>query len=132
MVDEFDIIDYVFEAVEAANTGLTIYKDRSATGEVNNHIVINHLNINSNDDETVDFVNRLPVNVNVFIKLNSNGMINRNAMKIAIRAIRTSLKNVSIINGQYRHAHIIWEGRIENLKDGFDCMNIRIDFETDK
>lgn len=132
MADEFDIIDYVYEAVEAANTGLMIYKDRSLTGETNSHIVINHLNINSDDDETIDFVSRLPVNVNVFIKLPSKGMINRTAMKEAVRAIRSSIKQIKSVNGQYRHAHIAWEGRIESAKEGFDCMNIRIDFETDK
>lgn len=132
MADEFDIIDYVYEAVDGANTGMTIYKDNSITGETNNHIVINHLNINSNDDETIDFIAVLPVNVNVFVKLNPNGMVNRTAMKAAVRAIRASLKNISTTDGQYRHAHIAWEGRIESAKDGFDCMNIRLDFETDK
>ncbi len=132
MADEFDIIDIVYNAVASANVGMTIYKDRSSTGEVNNHIVINHLNLNSDEDETVDFTNNLPVNVNVFVKLNDNGMVDRNTMKTAIRAIRTSIKNISSVNGQYRHAHIAWEGRIENLKDGFDCTNIRIDFQTDK
>lgn len=132
MADEFDIIDYVYDAVVAANTGLTVYKDRSITGEANNHIVINHLNLNEGDDEVTDFVSLLPVNVNVFIKLNQNGMIDRAAMKMAVRSIRISIKNISTINGQYRHAHIEWTGRIENLKDGFDCMNIRIVFETDK
>ncbi|MBP1615320.1 MAG: hypothetical protein H6Q13_2768 [Bacteroidetes bacterium] len=132
MADEFDIIDYVYDAVNAANTGMTIYKDNSITGETNNHIVINHLNINSNDDETIDFIAVLPVNVNVFVKLSPNGMINRTVMKAAVRAIRASLKNISTTDGQYRHAHIAWEGRIESAKDGFDCMNIRLDFETDK
>ncbi|WP_071145753.1 hypothetical protein [Bacteroides ihuae] len=132
MADEFDIVDYVYEAVDGANTGMTIYKDNSITGEVNNHIVINHLNINSNDDEEIDFIAVLPVNVNVFVKLNPNGMVNRTAMKAAVRAIRASLKNISTTDGQYRHAHIAWEGRIESAKDGFDCMNIRLDFETDK
>lgn len=132
MADQFDIIDYVYDAVQAADTGFIIYKDRSITGEDNNHIVINHLNLNSNDDETIDFTNNLPVNVNVFVKLNANGTITRTAMKTAVRAIRASIKKISSINGQYRHAHIAWEGRIESLKEGFDCMNIRIDFETDK
>ena len=54
MADEFDIIDYVYDAVVAANTGLTVYKDRSITGEANNHIVINHLNLNEGDDEAAE------------------------------------------------------------------------------
>jgi len=132
MTDEFDIIDIVYNAVTSANVGMVIYKDNSITGEVNNHIVINHLNLNSNEDETIDFTNSLPVNVNVFVKLNPNGMVDRNTMKTAVRAIRTSIKNISSVNGQYRHAHIAWEGRIESAKAGFDCMNIRLDFETDK
>ncbi len=132
MADEFDIIDFVYDAVNAANTGLTVYKDRSSTGETNNHIVINHLNLISNDDETIDFTNHLPVNVNVFVKLNRYGLVDRAIMITAVRAIRTSIKNISTINGQYRYAHIAWEGRIESAKDGFDCMNIRIDLETDK
>lgn len=132
MADEFDIIDYVYNAVAPVATGFIVYKKRSITGETNNHIVINHLNLNADDDEETDFTNILPVNVNVFVKLNPNGMSNITTMKTAIRAIRTAIKNISSVNGQYRHAHIAWTGDVEGLKDGFDCTNIRINFETDK
>lgn len=132
MIDEYDIIDYVYDAVESAHTGFTVYKDRSATGESENHVIINHLNVNNPDDENADFINNVHVNVNVFIKLNSNGMIDRPTMRTSVRSIRAAIRNISPVDGQYRHAHIAWTGTVDSAKEGFDCTNIRIDFETDK
>ena len=32
-MDEFDVIDFVYEAIEAAGTGIAIYKDKSEAGD---------------------------------------------------------------------------------------------------
>ena len=49
MADEFDVVDVVFEAVKAADTGLIPYKDSSATGERRAHITVRSLIVNEKD-----------------------------------------------------------------------------------
>ena len=46
-MDEFDAVDIVYDAVAAAGTDIVIYKDASEAGVTNEHIVINHLQLNS-------------------------------------------------------------------------------------
>jgi len=129
MADEYDIVDFVYDAVAAANTGLLICKGRSETGIEDNHIVVNHLSLT---DDQYELTNHLPVNVNVFIKRNSNGTSNRPLMKDLVRAVRKSIEdNIKTTDGQYRYAEIQWTTPAD-IKDGFDCMNIRINCETDK
>lgn len=55
-MDEFDVIDFVYEAIEAAGTGIAIYKDKSEAGVKDEHIVINHLSLTE-----LDFINKIPV-----------------------------------------------------------------------
>jgi hypothetical protein len=129
MADEYDIIDFVYGAVKASGTGLRICKGRSETGIEENHIVINHLSLTS---DTYDLTNHLPVNVNVFIKRNSNGTSNRELMKETVRTVRESIEeNIQSTDGQYRYAKVQWTTPAD-IKDGFDCMNIRINCETDE
>jgi hypothetical protein len=45
-MDEFDAVDIVYNAVAAAGTDVMIYKDKSEAGLTNEHIVINHLQLN--------------------------------------------------------------------------------------
>ena len=54
-MDEFDVIDFVYEAIEAAGTGIAIYKDKSEAGVKDEHIVINHLSLTE-----LDFINKAP------------------------------------------------------------------------
>lgn len=126
-MNEFDIIDIVYNHVSDANTGMTIYKDRSATGEDNNHIVISSLEYHN-----LDWNNVLPVNVNVFIKLYSNGMPDRSAMSITVNKIRTELKKIKPVEGQYRDINIEGSNRLTGAKEGFDCINIKVIINTEK
>ena len=126
-MDEFDVIDAVYDVIETANTGLLIYKDRSKTGESANHIVISNLQLNE-----FDYINKVPVNVNIFIALASNGMVDRLKMKTVKRAVRAALLTIETTNGKYIHSDIEWSMRINGAKDGFDCMNIRVLISTDK
>lgn len=48
-MDEFDAVDIVYDAVAAAGTDIVIYKDASEAGVTNEHIVINHLQLNELD-----------------------------------------------------------------------------------
>lgn len=128
-MDEYDVIDFVFEAVNASGTGFPVYKDKSPAGESGNHIVLNSLPWNRSDD----FINSGYVNVNIFVKLFENGMINRQIMKTATRLIEPALKSISNDNnGKYRECEVIWGESIPELKEGFDCKNFRVLIKTDK
>ena len=61
-MDEFDAVDIVYNAVAAAGTDVVIYKDKSEAGVNSEHIVINHLQLNE-----LDFINKVPVNINIFV-----------------------------------------------------------------
>lgn len=127
-MDEYDVKDVVYDAVEAANTGLPIYLDRSKDGEKGNHIVINALPWNENDD----FINQGYVNVNIFTMQNANGMIDEQTEKTAVRAIKPQIKMIGVVGGQYRNAEIIWSESLGETKEGFDCKNLKILIKTDK
>lgn len=117
-MDEFDVIDFVYDAVESTGTGIMIYKDKSDAEEVNEHVVINHLPLNE-----FEFYNHIIVNVNIFVPFLEGGMTNRPRMKTLKRKIRKSLDNIRPVNGQYRDAEVIWSERVD-LKEKFDCINI--------
>lgn len=126
MTDEFDIIDLVFAAAEAANTGLIGYKDNSPTGEKNNHYTVRTTGM-----ETKEFVNKASVvNVNIFIKKYDNGMANRSAMKEAKRKLITSFKSISHPVGMYFKAKVVWAESLGEAKKDFDCTNIRLEVIT--
>lgn len=126
-MDEFDIIDLVYNSVDAANTGLAIYKDNSATGVDENHITISGMEFHE-----LDWMNKMPVNVNIFIKLYPNGMPNRPLMRDIKRKIRTELKKISIENGQYRDIELSGSVRLTGAKEGFDCTNIKVIINSQK
>ena len=126
MTDEFDIIDLVFAAAEAANTGLIGYKDNSPTGEKNNHYTVRTTGM-----ETKEFVNKASVvNVNIFIRKYDNGMTNRSAMKEAKRKLITSFKSISHPVGMYFKAKVVWAESLGEAKKDFDCTNVRLEVIT--
>lgn len=128
MADSFDIVDIIYTAVAAAVSGFMIDKDNSKTGQKGNHIVINTTGINSKD-----YVNKAPaVNVNVFITKSSNGMPNRQLMKATVRLIENAVReNLSPPTGMYLDTKIAWTIPLYEAKDGFDCMNIRLEVITE-
>ena len=94
IMDEFDAVDIVYNAVAAAGTDVMIYKDKSEAGLTNEHIVINHLQLNE-----LDFINKVPINVNIFVPLNENGMHQRQRMKEIKRKVRKSLDSINSNDG---------------------------------
>lgn len=126
-MDEFDIIDTVYNHVANANIGMPIFKDRSSTGVKENHVVISGLEYHE-----LDWLNVLPVNVNIFIKLYENGMTNRNAMKIAKLKVRKELLKITHENGEFKSIELSGSARITGAKDGFDCTNIKVIINTQK
>jgi hypothetical protein len=122
MADGWDITDIVFQAVESAATGFVLWKDNTANGEKNNHITVNLTGVSSQD-----YVNKAPaVNVNVFVKRNSNGTVNRQLMKTTVRAVEDAIKEIAAPEGMYWHSRIEWTEPLGEAKEGFDCTNIRI------
>ena len=126
-MDEFDAIDIVYNAVAAADTDIVIYKDKSEAGVASEHIVINHLQLNE-----LDFINKVPVNINIFVPLNDNGMNRRQRMKELKRKVRKSLDSINSNDGRCKEVTVIWSVTIPELKEGFSCVNSRLEILIDK
>ena len=119
-MDEFDAVDIVYDAVAAAGTDIVIYKDASEAGGTNEHIVILQLN-------ELDFINKVPVNVNIFVPLNENGMPRRQRMKELRRKVRKSLDSINSNDGTCKEVTVLWSVPMPDLKEGFACTNIRLE-----
>lgn len=126
-MDEFDAIDIIYNVVNTANTGVVIYKDKSENGVQSEHIVINHLQLNE-----LDFINNVPVNINIFIPLESNGMNSRQRMKELKRKVRKSLNSINSNDGVCKEVKVLWSVSMPDLKEGFACTNIRLEILIDQ
>lgn len=127
MADQFDIVDIIYDAVEPASAGFILYKDCSADGEKKNHITVRMLPINE-----TEVVNKGPVNINIFVKKQANGMPDRQLMKGAVRNIMSALRNITPPFGMYWKSRIVWSEPLGEAKEGFECMNIRFEVITEK
>ena len=126
-MDEFDAVDIVYNAVAAAGTDVVIYKDKSEAGVNSEHIVINHLQLNE-----LDFINKEPVNINIFVPLNDNGMNQRQRMKELKRKVRKSLDSINSSDGVCKEVTVLWSVPMPELKEGFACTNIRLEILIDQ
>lgn len=126
-MDEFDVVDIVFDAVNAAVAGIPIYKDKSEVGVTWEHIVVNHLNLNE-----LDLVNKISVNVNIFVPLKSNGMYIRQRMKELKRKVRASIDSINSDDGRCKEVKVLWSEPLPDFKEGFQCINIRLEILIDQ
>ena len=126
-MDEFDAVDIIYNAVVAAGTDVMIYKDKSEAGLTNEHIVINHLQLNE-----LDFINKVPINVNIFVPLNENGMPQRQRMKEIKRKVRKSLESINSNDGICKEVTVLWSVPMPDLKEKFACTNIRLEILIDQ
>lgn len=126
-MDEFDAVDITYNAVVAAGTDVMIYKDKSEAGLTNEHIVINHLQLNE-----LDFINKVPINVNIFVPLNENGMPQRQRMKEIKRKVRKSLDSINSNDGICKEVTVLWSVPMPDLKEKFACTNIRLEILIDQ
>ena len=126
-MDEFDAVDIVYNAVAAAGTDVMIYKDKSEAGLTNEHIVINHLQLNE-----LDFINKVPINVNIFVPLNENGRHQRQRMKEIKRKVRKSLDSINSNDGVCKEVTVLWSVPMPDLKEKFACTNIRLEILIDQ
>ena len=124
-MDEFDAV--VYNAVAAAGTDVVIYKDKSEAGVTSEHIVINHLQLNE-----LDFINKVPVNINIFVPLNDNGMNQRQRMKELKRKVRKSLDSINSSDGVCKEVTVLWSVPMPDLKEKFACTNIRLEILIDQ
>ena len=111
----------------AAGTDVVIYKDKSEAGVNSEHIVINHLQLNE-----LDFINKVPVNINIFVPLNDNGMNQRQRMKELKRKVRKSLDSINSSDGVCKEVEVLWSVPMPELKEGFACTNIRLEILIDQ
>ena len=126
-MDEFDAVDIVYNAVAAAGTDVVIYKDKSEAGVTSEHIVINHLQLNE-----LDFINIVPVYMNIFVHLNDNGMNQRQRMKELKRKVRKSLDSINSSDGVCKEVTVLWSVPMPDLKEKFACTNIRLEILIDQ
>ena len=126
-MDEFDAVDIIYNAVVAAGTDVMIYKDKSEAGLTNEHIVINHLQLNE-----LDFINKVPINVNIFVPLNENGMPQRQRMKEIKRKVRKSLDSINSNDGICKEVTVLWSVPMPDLKEKFACTNITLEILKDQ
>lgn len=126
MADQFDIVDIVYDVVEPTSVGFVLYKDRSDDGETKNHITIRMLTLNE-----TEVVNKGPVNINIFVKKQANGMPDRQLMKGAVRKVKSALRNIIPPFGMYWKSRIVWSEPLGEAKEGFDCTNIRFEVITE-
>lgn len=127
MADEFDILDIVYNAIESV--GLTVYKQKSVTGEKNDHVV---LTIPARNEFRIS--KKSPLYVNIFIKNFDNGMLNEDKMKEVKREIRRRLENLErvIPKGMYFEYDVLFSQGLGEAKAGFDCCTIRLDISIQK
>lgn len=125
-MDEFDVIDLTYDVVNAANIGLPIYKGRSELGLTSEHIVISYLNLNE-----LDFINKVTVSVDIFVPLKDNGIADYQRMRDLKRKVRTSLSSIDKNDGQCKETKVICSAPMPELKEGFECVNIKLEILID-
>lgn len=127
MADEFDVLDIVTEAVEGAGTGLIVYQGGSIKGEEWEHIVVNCLPFSE-----LDYVGKMSVNVNIFTPQYKDGLPGMDRQKEVKRKVRSVLSNIPHPVGMYWSSKVLWSERLHEFKEGFDCVNIRLEIITEK
>lgn len=127
-MDQYDVVDFIFDLIEPALTDFKGFKDKSKDGQEGNHFVVNALPWSEDDL----FLNEGFVNINLFVPLNANGMVRRQTMKAAVRAAKEPLRTIGTsAEGIYRACEIIWTETVD-LKEGFECKNIKLLITTQK
>lgn len=127
MADEFDVLDLVTAAVESAGTGLVIYQGYSIDDETSEHIVVNNLPFNE-----LGQVGKINVNVNILTPQHKDGLPDMNRQKELKRMVRGVLDDIPHPIGIYWDSKVLWSERVYDIKEGFDCVNIRLEIITEK
>lgn len=127
MADEFDVLDIVTAAVEGAGTGLIVYQGKSINGEDQEHIVVNCLPFSE-----LDYVGKVNVNVNIFTSQHKDGLSDLERQKEVKRKVRSVLSDIPHPVDIYWSSKVLWSERLHEVKEGFDCVNIRLEIITER
>lgn len=125
MADRFDMEDIIYNAI-ASKVSIPVYKGRSADGMRDDHVTIRVLTAID-----MNIINRGNVNANIFLKRNSNGSENRQSIKMITRQIKDAIRGLKAPCGMYWQSRIVWSESLDEAKEGFDCMNIRLEINTE-
>jgi hypothetical protein bacD2_24100 len=74
----------------------------------------------------------VPINVNIFVPLNENGMPQRQRMKEIKRKVRKSLDSINSNDGICKEVTVLWSVPMPDLKEKFACTNIRLEILIDQ
>jgi len=118
MADNFDAVDIVFSAL--ALVGVTAFKDKSPENQAGEHIVVNSPSCGPSSFATNDSA----VNVNIFVPVTPNAMVNRPRLEAIRSAVYAGIES-SDTSGYYCYIDNEFSALIENAKKGFDCFTIR-------
>lgn len=118
MADNFDAVDIIYSAI--SSIGVTAYKDKAPEGITGEHIALTSPSSAPSSYGTNDVV----VNVNIFVPVTANGMINRTRLK-AIRTLVDAGVQSASTTGYYCDIDPEFSAFIDNAKKGFDCFTIR-------
>lgn len=118
MADNFDAVEIVYGVI--SSWGVATYKDKSPENITTEHIVVNSPSGGASSFGTND----ISVNVNIFIPVTANGMINRARLKAIRTGIRPLIEAASP-SGYYCYIDPEFSALLENVKKGFDCFIMR-------
>lgn len=118
MADNFEAVEIIYGVI--SSWGVTTYKDKSPEGIATEHIVVNSPSSGASGYGTND----VSVNINIFIPVTANGMINRSRLK-TIRAALRPLIEAAAPAGYYCYVDPEFSALLENAKKGFDCFTMR-------
>ena len=119
MADNFDAVDIAYDLVKDILTD--VFKDKSPENQSGEHIVINAPSATPSGN----FVSDVPVNINIFVPVTANKMINRTRIKTLRDSIYTEIDGSEDPEGFYCIKERAFSGPIEGAKEGFDCFSIR-------
>lgn len=127
-MDELNVIDIVYSAIESSGTEIMVYKHKSEIGVTDDHIVITSPNCNE-----FRVYNKVPVYINILIKNFDNGMVNDTKIQEVKRAIRIQLDNLErFVRGKYLESDVLFSQPLGEVKSGFDGCTIRLDVSIQK
>jgi len=121
MANDFDIIDALYDSIE--NCGVLVGKGKADLDWIEaktEHIVINNLPLYEGQ-----LLDRVPINLNIYVPKTTSGMVNRTRLK-EIENIVTPLIQSASLNAGYFDLRVTFK-QIVTDEPIFDYRNIRYD-----
>lgn len=119
MADNFDAIDIIYDFISSIEE--PVFKIKPPTNQAGTHVVISTLDCNC-----LTFLNKIPVNVKIFVETGDHGMVNKEALNTLKNSIQTLLQSGIPPTGIYFNMRQSFIATYVDAKTGFDCVNIRL------